>query len=1387
MNALLVFVLLVMTGTLSYVVGLRQGRKTTLRSTPHAAPSEGGAYQTGFLAGHLAGWRDAEAKRQGSTAHRMPQAVTALATAPAPVNPPPSPAYIQSPVRHPAPRAVPGPAALHPVAARQPSVPLHQPPLARETPEAAAARKAKRDQQNINITLYVASLLLVAAGALFVGTSLPELFRFVGIWFITALFYVSGLVIHARVPRLRPAAVAFVGTGLALIPVTGLAMYNFVLHNGPAAWLATSLLGTIAYAYTAVRLDSKVLAFLSLSFVVSTAWSGVSVLGGALVWYFTALIGVAIVLTVGALVRPRWLPPLYLRPLMLLHPLVVPLVALAVTLTPHLLSKGEYALVMAMCGIYFAVMVFVPRTPYRTQHVYAARAALTLALLGTVWDITADISTVMLAGVVCLGVQTLGVAFGGERLAPRLWWNDAVSCLGLQLVTSAVLTVVLGIGSYQLPVYVPLLVAMLTAMVAGWKLGMGMEFAPAAVLGMGLPFAGLLGSWPVSLLIASAGLYWCLGAMIQPGARRQQLILAGRVALTFAVPAVASGVFEDSQDRAAFSLVALVAAAGVQQVVSAGLARVGIRLLVPQWSVAGFGGAAVAGLVVLPAFDAADGRPLAALAVLLVLTAGVASGALMFPRSVQEKPDQRQWRLTVGEAVAPATTLVAGVVAVAVVSLTLGNVVLLAAVAYFSATALKHFSSGIPGSVHRQTYWWLARAGATILAATAYVDATSHGWNVRVADEAPSTALVVVAVAALQSVLPLLTGFRSRFPQASMIDACAVLSVMAAATTVLTVSTALGDPGLREGWQPGVAAVTTALAAVSCGLVRRRHPAAWIVAPAAFTLLFALRLGNVRDVEILMGVFAAYSAVMVGAARNRGVRGAYVLGVRGLTAGLIALVAADVTDSPAAVSITVAVVLMLQHALTWVLNSRRMDVAFQKTTVWATLGAQLVLPLAYVLAGDYDDGGRWVVIVELALLLASAAVTSRVFGARGSQYFGVAATGALVIAAGPALTFPPAGWLYQPLLGKSQVPVVLLALAVAVVIARAVFGPLRAAGGSDQNHPDRWFWFISSLAFIGTGGFLALDVSSALTGLAVLVLAATLFAASHLEQLPRLYAAAAPSVLVGAVPAVEGLLDSLPAGVWSGYAAWLVGGVGTAVAMYGMRMLGGDTINGDFRRRNALAATAVLALACSAAVGLVHDETSLVGFALMVAAGVVVVAEVPDGKWLAGEIAGLLSLGALQRALLFVDGSRPDWFWTAQWYVVAGAVLAGLRYMKRERHDGLLRLCLAGGALTLTSLGTIFGGTSSQQLYVLVAHVVLLAAGLLAAERVLVWWGAAGVALSVMWALRSYAFAMLALVAVALIVLAVWRLNRKPPVATGLPAPGGDPNDAPSRTPDGIR
>ncbi|MFF2841957.1 hypothetical protein [Paenarthrobacter sp. NPDC057981] len=1246
-----------------------------------------------------------------------------------------------------------------------------------------AARKAKRDQQNINITLYVASLLLVAAGALFVGTSLPEFFRFAGIWLITALFYVSGLVIHAKVLRLRPAATAFVGTGLALIPVTGLAMYNFALHSGPAAWLVTSLLGTALYAYTAVRLDNRVLAYLSLSFVVSTAWSGVSILGGALVWYFTALIGVAVLLTLAALLRPRWIPPLYVRPLMTLHPYVVPLVALAVTLTPHLLAKGEYALVMLMCGSYFAVMGAIPRARHRVQHVYAARLALTLALAGLVWDLTADVSTVLFAAVLCLGVQALGVAVAGARFAPRLWWNDSVSCLALQLVASSVLTVVLGLGAFELPAHLPLAVTMLTAMMLGLKLRNGVEFAPAGVLVAALAFSAWLGAWPVATLLISAAFFWFLLTIATTDYRRQ-LVLAGRIALTIAAPAAVAALFEGSPDRVAFSVVAFVAAAAVQQLVNAVLAPSGTRVLAPQSSVAGFGGAAMAGLLVLPVFDDTPGRTFVATALLWALGAGVASGMLLLHGTRTAQLGPTPWTLSVGEILAPSTALLTGILAVAAVSVALGNLVLVVAVAYFCATALR-----LAHSFHRQLYWWLARAGGTLLAASAYADAGEHGWRVLLAGETPTVPLVLVFAAALQLALPLGGSSRRRFPAASMIDAAAVLGVMAAATIVLTTGGRVVQPFLYNSWQPGLAASATALAAILCGVVLRRHPGAWLFAPAACALLLLLRMGSVRDVEILFAIFAAYGALMAWTVRDRTLRGGYLVGARVLFTAFVGLVVFDATESSTAATIALTVVLLVQHGVTLLLRSFTVDIAFQGGTFVATLGAQLLLPLAYLAAGDYDGGGRWVVLLGLVIVPACAALASRLLAARGlagilCAYLGVVAVIGGVLAAGPALRFPSATWLYQPLLDKSQVPVVLLGLALALVVGRTRIAA-RPVGTSGVNVLTRWFWLVSSLAMVVTGGLLALAVSPGLSGLSALVLALVLFAASHLERVPALYAAAAPSVPLGAVPAVGGLLEGLPPGVWTAYTPWLVGAAGSAVLLYAMKAFGGPAIRSELGRQRALAATTAVALASSAVVGMGRDETSLAAFGLMSALGVLVVAEVPQGKWLAGEVAALVSVAALQRAVLFADGARPDWFWTVQWYVAAAAVMAGLRYIKGQHRDGLWRLCAGAGLLSLTSLATIFGGTTAQQLYVLVAHVLLLAAGLVVADRIPVVWGAVGVVLSIMWALRTYAFAMLALVAVGLIVLAVWRLNRKPSGPGDQPDIGDHP--AAPQGVDGIR
>ncbi|MGX9900193.1 hypothetical protein ACW0JT_10265 [Arthrobacter sp. SA17] len=85
--------------------------------------------------------------------------------------------------------------------------------------------------------------------------------------------------------------------------------------------------------------------------------------------------------------------------------------------------------------------------------------------------------------------------------------------------------------------------------------------------------------------------------------------------------------------------------------------------------------------------------------------------------------------------------------------------------------------------------------------------------------------------------------------------------------------------------------------------------------------------------------------------------------------------------------------------------------------------------------------------------------------------------------------------------------------------------------------------------------------------------------------------------------------------------------------------------------------------------------------------------------------------------------------------------------------------------MSASGVSIVFGGTQSQQLWVLVLLAILLLVGAARNETLFVWWGAAGVTLCLMWAMRQYTFALLALMAVALIIFAVWRLNRTKPAA----------------------
>ena len=152
----------------------------------------------------------------------------------------------------------------------------------------------ERELRNINITLYVASLLLVAAGALFLSFALAPVAKLVGLCLVAASFYAAGLIVHKVRQTLRPAAAAFTGTGLALLPLCAIATYTTLQIPGSTVWFIFSLLGTLAFGYATIRLRSRVLAWLAVLILISTAASSGALLQQGVLAYLVALLALSV-------------------------------------------------------------------------------------------------------------------------------------------------------------------------------------------------------------------------------------------------------------------------------------------------------------------------------------------------------------------------------------------------------------------------------------------------------------------------------------------------------------------------------------------------------------------------------------------------------------------------------------------------------------------------------------------------------------------------------------------------------------------------------------------------------------------------------------------------------------------------------------------------------------------------------------------------------------------------------------------------------------------------------------------------------------------------------------------------------------------------------------
>lgn len=331
-------------------------------------------------------------------------------------------------------------ATVQQVVAPSPQGRMPQPDL---SPEAIAAEKERRTLQNLNAMLYVGSFLIVAAAALLVTLTMPAAIKMVGIIAITIAFYTAGIVLHTTSERLRPAAIAFVGTGLAILPFVGLALHSLSGMSEQVAWLAISIVGLLAYGFAAVRLQSQLVSYLTIAFVLSLALSAVATIGLAIVWYFIVTIGIATAFGALHFLRPGLIPAIFAQPVEQTSHVATPVALLASFFTLQYMNITMYEVLYGVATAHYLLAWLQYR---RMLYETIVRVLLHITLLIVAYDLVGGYQSMderLWMNIAWIGtavsqvVYSLVRAVRGSRGVEGSWIGVMVGCIVLSLPTWA--------------------------------------------------------------------------------------------------------------------------------------------------------------------------------------------------------------------------------------------------------------------------------------------------------------------------------------------------------------------------------------------------------------------------------------------------------------------------------------------------------------------------------------------------------------------------------------------------------------------------------------------------------------------------------------------------------------------------------------------------------------------------------------------------------------------------------------------------------------------------------------------------------------------------------------------------------------------------------------
>lgn len=310
-----------------------------------------------------------------------------------------------------------------------------------EQPDASfipAQKSVQRSQMdNTSLLLYFGAFLFVASAGLFVGFGgLSGGLRTFLVLLVSVSMYAGGMWLYGSRVALRQAALTFVGIGMTIAPLVGLAAYYYLFDqtSGSLVWFVTSLLCAGMYVHALVRLRQPLIGYIFIFTFLSLFESGISMFSAPLYYFGWAMALVGIGLSFYSRYNNSFLE--LREPSQTSASILVPLAVIVSLFMLPTLGAGQLGVSLLIAATYYLLEAL--RTTDNQRIVNAATSQVSgllgVAALSYAWAHSVS-SIALIVGVV--GVVQIGILLTRSAISP-LWSNFATIALAGQVVMALV-------------------------------------------------------------------------------------------------------------------------------------------------------------------------------------------------------------------------------------------------------------------------------------------------------------------------------------------------------------------------------------------------------------------------------------------------------------------------------------------------------------------------------------------------------------------------------------------------------------------------------------------------------------------------------------------------------------------------------------------------------------------------------------------------------------------------------------------------------------------------------------------------------------------------------------------------------------------------------------